>query len=104
MQFRREVSDLLFDLPDAFTRTSLTVKQINVIGISLWIICGDHAEQCRFACSVMSGKRPACAFFHVPVYSIQYFFPVILNMNIPHLHGILEIGISKIDGRRKSLA
>ena len=49
LQFWRDKTDVPFDVPDAFASASSFSKQVNFIGISLWVVAGKQAQQGRLA-------------------------------------------------------
>ena len=67
VHFRRHVADMLFDVPNALSASTVLIEETDVAGIALWVISADEAQQCRLTGTILSAERPVLTIVHCPV-------------------------------------
>ena len=66
VHFWTDVADVALDVPDAFSRAALSSKELNITGVSLWVVGTNEAEERRFARAVGALQCPVLAAADVP--------------------------------------
>ena len=79
VHFGTDVTDVFFNLPNAFARTPLTSEKTDVTGVRLRVVRTNQAEQCRFTGTVFSTQCPLFTPADCPVELLQDSAVIITN-------------------------
>ena len=71
LQCSGNVTDELFDLPDAFAVTALESEDKNIVGVALWVVARDQRQYAGFTAAVRTTELPMLALFNGPVQFID---------------------------------
>src|ERR1043166_9568055 len=93
MQLGRNKPNFSFDVPDTFAATALSVKQKNVICVSLRMIACDQTYQGRLARSVSTFQQPSLPAVDLPVDVRKDHF-----LSVSHRHVLKFYGNIKSQG------
>ena len=88
VQFRTDIADMPFDVPDTLAGAPTAAEQRNVAGVPLRIVGTDQRKQRRLAGAVGTFERPALPFVHHPVERLQDGTAVIADGNLRTTHNL----------------